>query len=473
MSWRFIIAVSLGLSVFGSTSLARADLAPAFVGRLSVDTQYVQGAAGATDVAFSADGRAVITRKTGQVVIRRSDGTLTTLAYPFGGTLDTSSEKGLLGVVADPNVAANSAFYFYVSNGPTADKHRVYRAVLTASNTLLVDASPIVGLSRGVGPGLEGPANHDGGGMVIHDGHLYIGVGDTGSNASPPVNKYGSCLNKGNGKILRVALDGSVPADNPLVGVPVVSACATPTGSWTTGAPDTRIVAWGFRNPWRLWVDPLTALLWVGDVGESTREEISVGQGDEHHGYPFVEGDRIWGDVEGRNCSSLVPSRPCTPPAYAYPRAIGQAVTGGLIPEGCGWSGVFPTPHYVFGDSSADWIAALQVNASRTGVTAATPVDVADYGGSPVSFRMGPDASLYVVYLNLGAVYRISPTERTGSDCVASVPSSSRSSTGWLVLMLGLAGFWVLGATRMTGDLRQRHGFRGGGEWKAGTRSGP
>src|SRR5262249_12556910 len=162
---------------------------------------------------------------------------------------DTSSEKGLLGVVADPNVVSNHAFYFYVSNGPTADKHRVYRAVLDASNTLTVDATPVIAASRGTGPGLEGPANHDGGSLFIYQGQLYLGVGDTGSNATPPVNKFGSCLNKGNGKLLRVNLDGTVPSNNPLVPVGTVTACDTTTGPWSTAGPDKRIFAWGLRNP--------------------------------------------------------------------------------------------------------------------------------------------------------------------------------------------------------------------------------
>ena len=121
--------------------------------------------------------------------------------------------------------------------------HRVYRAVLGSNDAFTVDPSPIVGLARGVGAGLQGPANHDGGGMVIHGGKLYVGVGDTGLNRTPPNNKYASCLDKGNGKILRVNLDGSVPADNPLVGVASVTACATQLGAWSTAAPDPRIDA--------------------------------------------------------------------------------------------------------------------------------------------------------------------------------------------------------------------------------------
>lgn len=448
------VAIVLGALAIHDARPAHADLAPLFVGKIAVDTSYVTGAPAATDIAFSGDGRALVTEKGGQILVRRPGGSVATIAYPFGGTLDTASEKGLLGVVADPDVAQNGAFYFYVSNGPTADKHRVYRAVLMANDTLTVDATPVLADSRGHGPGLEGPANHDGGGLFIFNRQLYIGVGDTGSNATPPVNKYASCLNKGNGKILRINLDGSVPSDNPLVAVASATACATPTGVWTTGAPDPRIFAWGLRNPWRLWIDSRTGLLWVGDVGESTEEEISIVAGNRHYGYPFVEGSHVWGDVDGKNCSTLDPSRPCSGPALSYTHAVGQAITGGLIPEGCGWSKVFSSPQYAFADSSASWIRVATVDSARTGLASAA-MDFATYAGSaPVSFRMGPDASLYVVFNALGAVYRFSPIDRTGPDCGAQVPSSSPRSNLLLFILLGALGMVAVSVAKARTTLR-------------------
>jgi GTP-binding protein len=91
--------------------------------------------------------------------------------------------------------------------------------------------------------GLEGPANHDGGGLVIHKGQLYIGVGDTGANATPPSNKYAACLNKANGKILRVNLDGTTPADNPLATLETATGCATVNAPFTMAPPDKGVVS--------------------------------------------------------------------------------------------------------------------------------------------------------------------------------------------------------------------------------------
>jgi glucose/arabinose dehydrogenase len=425
---------------------ARAAIAPAFATKVALDAAWVTGASLATDVAFAADGRAVITTKAGPIYVRHANGTLAAVTYPFPGTLDANSEKGILGVVADPNVAQNRAFYFYVSDGPDGDKHRVYRAVLgAATDTLTTDAVPIVAASRGLGPGLEGPANHDGGGLSISGGKLYVSVGDTGFNAVPPTNKYGSCLNKGNGKVLRLNLDGTIPGDNPLVGVASVTGCDSQGGPWTTAVPDRRVFVWGQRNPFRHWVDPTTSLVWVGDVGESDSEEIAVYAGNQNGGYPFVEGGKTWGPVTGQTCTTLTPSRACTPPVYSYDHSVGASVTGGRIVDGCGWNKVFGGASYVFADWAAGWIRVLPVNAARTGVTSTTPVAFAD-GAGPVSFRMGPDQSLYVVMNNDGTIQRLTPIDRTGGDCAAPIPSGSPASTGVLAGLLALAGLAAMAA---------------------------
>jgi len=403
---------------------AKARFAGPFARTLVEDPAYVADASNATDIAFHSDGRAVITRKTGEITIRRVSGELVERRGTFPN-LDTGSEKGLLGVFADPGVAENDTFYFYASNGPTEDRHRVYKGVLNDDDTLSVDLDrPIVGASRGTGPGLEGPANHDGGGLFIHENHLYVGVGDTGANAEPPTNKYSSCLNKGNGKILRVKLDGSVPDDNPLVAEEKVTSCTSTGSAWGTAAPDDRVFAWGLRNPWRFWIDPVTSLLWIGDVGETEREEISVGSSAMHFGYPFHEGNLDQSMAGGslrldKTCDQdFQPSRPCTAPVHDYPRNIGTSVTGGLIPTGCGWSNAFGgKTYYLFGDYAKNWLHALEVRADHQGVVSPTALDFAEVFGGPASIRQGVDGAVYVVYYGSGTVSRIAPSAMTGPDC--------------------------------------------------------
>jgi len=422
----------LTLALLTHCHTARAGLVPPFDQTLVEDPAYVSDASNATDIAFHPDGRAVITAKTGQITIRLPTGELTVITGTFPN-LDTGSEKGLLGVVADPNVATNDTFYFYASNGPTEDRHRVYKVVLNDDNTVTPDLdTPIVGASRNLGPGLEGPANHDGGGLFIYKGQLYVGVGDTGANAEPPTNKYSSCLNKGNGKVLRVNLDGSVPSDNPLASETMVTSCTSTGSDWGMAAPDRRIFAWGLRNPWRIWIDPMTNLLWVGDVGESEREEISIGGSGHHFGYPFIEGNldqSMSGDSLrlGKMCDQgFTPSRPCTAPVHDYPRTTGRSVTGGLIPSGCGWSNAFGgKAYYLFADYADNWMHALEVRPDHKGVVTPTASDFAQVSGGPASIRQGLDGALYVVSYASGTVSRIAPKELTGPDCGGSGAAGS------------------------------------------------
>ncbi len=418
---------------------AQTTVAPAFAGKVTLNASYMKGLTQPTDIAFSADGRALVTTKGGAIVVRHADGSTASIAYPFGGTLDTAQDDGLLGVVADPAVAQNRAFYFYATNGPSTDRMRVYRAVLGASaDTLAVDATPIIAASRGLGPGLEGAGDDVGGSLAIANGKLFVGVGDSGVQASPPVNKYGACLNKGNGKILRVNLDGTVPSDNPLVGLTSVTSCDSPTGAWTSEVPDPRIWAWGFRNPWRFTIDAKTNLMWIGDVGQNTSEEVSIGGGNQDYGYPFVEGSQTWGSLSGMSCSTMSPSRTCSPPAYTYDHSAGQAIMGGVLVEGCGWQNVFGGLNYLFADFGFGFIRVLPVRSDRTGLSSTTAVD---FGSAdlPIGSRMGPDGALYVILIGSGTVARYSPTSLTGPDCAAaSVPAASRPWPAILAVGLGL-----------------------------------
>ncbi|HWP08852.1 MAG TPA: PQQ-dependent sugar dehydrogenase [Polyangiaceae bacterium] len=416
---------------------AKAKLSAPFDQTLVEDQAWVTDASNATDVAFHADGRAVITRKSGEITIRHADGSLVEITGKFP-KLDTSSEKGLLGVVADPGVATNDTFYFYASDGPSDDRHRVYKGVLHDDDTLTIDLdNPIVGAARGVGPGLEGPANHDGGGLFIYKNQLYVGVGDTGANAEPPTNKYSSCLNKGNGKILRVNLDGSVPNDNPLASEDMVTACDSTGADWETAAPDRRVFAWGLRNPWRFFIDPKTSLLWIGDVGETQREEISVGSSGMHFGYPFIEGNLDQSMANGdlrldMMCDEgFVPPRPCTAPVYDYGHDEGQSVTGGVIPSGCGWSNAFGgKTYYLFADYGQNWMRALEVSPDHKGVVSAKPADFGKLSGGLASIRQGPDGAVYVVHYGSGTLTRIAPLALTGADCSGSGTGGTNAAAG-------------------------------------------
>ena len=336
-------------------------------------------------------------------------------------TVQTSSERGLLGLAVDPEFTTTSRLYIYYSAGGA---QRVGYVTMDQATGMVNTANPTVLIE-----GLAANRNHNGGSIVFGpDGHLYIGVGDTGCNCncSPGNNRnnyFPTCLNTLHGKILRIARDGSIPADNPLVGVAMAAACSAGTSCTVAGqaptgmaAPRTEIYNWGFRNPWRFSFDEATGHLWIGDVGEVTWEEITISTGPgQHHGWPYREG------AAGQSpdtCNSTTPqSGPCRDPAIAYPRneapSQSGSVTGGVFSHHCswpeGWRG-----QYWFGDYNKGRIWTVTPNAARDGISGTRTVIVRQAAGT-VHFFNGPDGAIYYVSVTDGEIWRIAP--QTPAPC--------------------------------------------------------
>jgi uncharacterized protein (TIGR03382 family) len=375
-----------------------------------------------TDFRFLPDGRVVITQKTGEVMVRRTDGSVVQ-AGSFA--VDTDSEKGLLGVEIHPQFSTNGRLFFYASDGPsTANKHRVHSIVLRADSTL--DTTTDLILLQN----LMGPANHDGGALAIGpDGKLYVGVGDTGCNSGlpppPPLsnigNYIGTCLATANGKILRINVDGSIPSDNPLAapGVMVPHCDGTcggaPDPTNITSTPRTEIWSWGFRNPFRFTFDPVTNFLWVGDVGEVSYEEVDLVTKGQHYGWPYREG----GVGEPNTiCDNLGPGgvgADCIDPKYfcKHNSAAGnfdancESITGGTFITTPSWPASF-RGLYFFGDNVYGSVWSLTPNANRDGFVPNPRSDFGSGFGTVTRFLAGPDGQLYVSNLE-GSILRISP----------------------------------------------------------------
>jgi glucose/arabinose dehydrogenase len=383
-----------------------------------------------TDVAVLPDGRIVVIERAGNV-------NTFTLGTPDPLTdritVDSShNERGLLGIVVDPDFATNQFVYFYASQGTDANNRQKILRYKLGTDGKLSALKPVVDM------GLKGPANHNGGGISIYGGHMYIGVGDTGANSTPPTNKLSSCLNQANGKILRVSLAeatlGQPPADNPLMNVAMVTGCTSSSSDFAMMAPDKRIFAWGFRNPFRIWADPTSGKIWVGDVGETTREEVTivdVAKG-RHYGYPFWEGTTEYNQAfkPAGACMGMTPASPCIAPGHDYPRASGGSVTGGRIMDGCGWPAAWKS-RYIFGDHEQGKIWTVDVTPTRDGIVPSSQKDFAT-SADVVAFSMGTDNALYVVERG-GTVSRITakaaPAATPGS-CLTVAPAPSNGAGG-------------------------------------------
>jgi len=317
-----------------------------------------------------------VAEKTGRVVAIRDGSVVPRPVLDLTREVSLGAEQGLLGLAFSPD-----GRYLYVDFTDVNGDTRIDGFAMGAD---LADPS-----SRREILFVDQPySNHNGGDLVFGpDGYLYVGLGDGGSGGDPKGN--GQSLSTLLGKILRIAPRPTggepyvVPPDNPFVG----RAGARP-----------EIWAYGLRNPWRYSFDRETGNLWIGDVGQSSWEEVDVqpagSTGGENYG---------WNRLEGTHPYSGMPPPSAVPPVYEYSHDTGGCVvTGGYVYRGSAIPDLVGA--YVFGDFCRGGIEALRVHDDHVVAHAQLGPTV------PSVSSFGEDASgeLYVMSLE-GGLFRIAP----------------------------------------------------------------
>lgn len=209
------------------------------------------------------DGGAVLVseRDSGRVLEVLADGStrevLTIPGVAHGG------EGGLLGLAATSAATSREtpgggeAWLFAMFTAD--DGNRIVRVDLTVAAPGSVAAGNLTVLLSGI----PKASNHNGGRLAIGpDGLLYATAGDA---AQPDLAQDPQSLA---GKILRLGLDGTIPADNPF-GNPVYSM--------------------GHRNPQGLAWDR-DGRLWASEFGQNTWDELNRIEPGVNYGWPIVEG---------------------------------------------------------------------------------------------------------------------------------------------------------------------------------------
>ena len=239
-------------------------------------------------MAFSPDGRLFVCKQTGQLRVIENN---QLLATPFVSlTVDSSGERGLLGVAFDPNFTVNQFVYvYYTATSPTIH-NRVSRFtangnVATGGETVLLDL-----------PTLSSATNHNGGAMHFGlDGKLYIAVGENanGANSQSLANPLG--------KMLRINSDGTIP-DRTTRFSPRRRGSAAQSGRLACATRSR------FRsNPRRAGCSSTTS-------GRTRGKRSTTGSRASNYGWPTTEGATT--DPRFRT------------PVYSYPHATAGAVSG-------------------------------------------------------------------------------------------------------------------------------------------------
>jgi PQQ-dependent dehydrogenase (s-GDH family) len=271
-----------------------------------------RGLEGPWELAWGPDQQLWVTERRGRRVVRVNpvDGSRTTLAT-IPEVHQSVGQDGLLGMALHPDLLrGNGNDYVYVAftyddaPGPElVRKMAIRRYQLDQRGRALSSPADVI-------TGLPAYDDHLGGRLIVGaDRKLYLSIGDQGSN-------FGSNRCNANhaqdlptaaqvrakdwssyqGKVLRIELDGSIPADNPEI-----------------DGVRSHVFSYGHRNP--LGLVSGGGRIYESEHGPNTDDEINLIEAGRNYGWPNVAGYRDdksytyvnWSTSAPQPCSALSP----------------------------------------------------------------------------------------------------------------------------------------------------------------------
>ena len=361
-SWsRAAVAASIAIAVSGCSGAPEQPATPARsapvsttsagpIATLGEPVELTTGLEAPWGLTFLPDGSALVSERiSGEILRIPAEGGD---PRPVGVVPDVhaSAEGGLLGIAASPAFATDRTVFASVSG---RDQNRIVALTIAEDHgSLTVD--------RVLLDGIQTADRHHGGRIAVGpDGHLWIGTGD----AFEPENA--ATEDSLNGKILRIALDGSVPDGNP-------------------GASP--IFSSGHRNVQGIAFGP-DGTPYASELGHRTWDEVNVLRAGADYGWPATEG--IAGSTGEAPIATIHPDE-ASPSGVAY--AEGSLWIGALggrrlwqLPVENGAATADPIAHFVGGygrirtvevaPDGALWIITSNTDRATWGGTAPRPGD--------------------------------------------------------------------------------------------------
>jgi aldose sugar dehydrogenase len=237
---------------------------------------FTSGLVNPWGLAFLPDGRMLVTERPGRMRIVSADGTA--LSAPLAGlpAVHALGQGGLLDVAIDPDFAITPWVYWsYAEDGVGGSGTAVARGQLNGTTLDNVEV-----IFRQL-PKVAGNNNYGARLVFANDKTLFATLGERETDdPAAPTPDHAQSLSTHLGKVVRINRDGSVPADNPYLGIAGV-------------LPE--IYSVGHRNPQGAALNPATGELWLDEHGPQGGDEINRILATHNYGWPL----RSYGCPEG------------------------------------------------------------------------------------------------------------------------------------------------------------------------------
>lgn len=326
-------------------------------------------------LAFLPDGNILVTERPGRLLLLRT-GEVPALVEEVDVAQVNSQfgfEGGLLGILLHPDFETNRLFYLYYTATKPDDSlvNRIERyelandALSATSDRIILDDIPAGDY-------------HQGGRMRIGpDGLLYVGVGAF----EPALAQDPDSLA---GKLLRMNLDGSIPADNP--------------------EPSSLVFISGIRNTQGFdWFDENRLLIMDHGPTQQTDgmrglDELNVAQAGDNLGWPEISGCDV---SDGLSPPAMVWEEP-------FPPGGATLYTGTAIPS---WTGSLMVTALGFNAPSGRHLHRLELDPGDPRTVVAQESFLVNTYGRLRTSAMGPDGFLYVTTSNCDGIRSSCPEE--------------------------------------------------------------
>jgi glucose/arabinose dehydrogenase len=328
-------------------------------------------------IAFLPSGEMLVTEREGRLRVIDANGLREAPVSGLPDDLLVERQGGLLDVALAPDFADSRMIYFSYAEGTAqANNTALARATLSEDLTTLDNVEDIFHVNFEKAGGF-----HFGGRILFNpDGTLFLTLGEGGNyqqESQNPENHLGA--------VVRLNLDGSIPADNPVI---------------ENGAPG--VYTYGHRNSQGIARNPITGSVWELEHGARGGDEINILEAGTNYGWPEItyginyDGTIITEDREREGLAQ---------PIWYWNPSIAPSgmmfYTGDSFPH---WQG-----DLFVSALAGSKIERLEVDGDR--VISVEPL-LEDLGQRFRDVRTGPDGAIYTLTDDFeGSVLRLVPAE--------------------------------------------------------------